>query len=232
MESTGLWCRRPLPTDEFALTGSEEGIAHLWDVAAGELLLQLTGHSGAVTAVDFSPDGETLLTASADGMVRLWEAGSGRLIASLMSLPEDQWVVVGPDGQFDVSDLRLDLPLGWVWSDEPMRPISLSTMTEQYFEPRLLGRLWARREPDRAVPNLTTLSRSLPLTRVTVESVGPEGMSLVRVTVSSVSSSVMVLTIPSTRSRRTLAWQGEASVLAHAPAGPQKTVAGVRPRRR
>ena len=46
------------------------------------------------------------------------------------------------------------------------------------------------------------------------------------------SSSVMVLTIPSTRSRRTLAWQGEASVLAHAPAGPQKTVAGVRPRRR
>ena len=48
----------------------------------------------------------------------------------------------------------------------------------------------------------------------------------------SLSSSVKVLTVLSTRSLRAPAPSGEAGVLGHAATAPRKTVAGVRPRRR
>lgn len=48
----------------------------------------------------------------------------------------------------------------------------------------------------------------------------------------SLSSSVMVLTHPSTRSLRAPGLAGEPGVLAHATIAPWNTVAGVRPRRR
>jgi WD40 repeat protein len=58
-------------------TGSRDATAKIWDTATGEALLTLTGHTGAVTSVAFSPDGHRLATNSFDGTTRLWELATG-----------------------------------------------------------------------------------------------------------------------------------------------------------
>jgi WD40 repeat protein len=46
--------------------------AGLWDVIAGESVLRLQGHDGAITAVAFDPSGRTIVTGGADGTVRTY----------------------------------------------------------------------------------------------------------------------------------------------------------------
>ena len=48
----------------------------IYDAHTGEELALLTGHTGDVSGVLFSPDGVTLASGSRDGMVLLWEYNS------------------------------------------------------------------------------------------------------------------------------------------------------------
>jgi hypothetical protein len=50
----------------------------VWDVATGQPLLTLTGHSGGVDYVAFSPDGRRVFGRDAVGKVLAWDAGTGR----------------------------------------------------------------------------------------------------------------------------------------------------------
>jgi WD40 repeat protein len=45
-------------------------------------MLTLLGHSGPVTAIQFSPSGKTILTASMDRSIKVWDASNGRLVRS------------------------------------------------------------------------------------------------------------------------------------------------------
>ena len=51
------------PTNR-TLAAGEDGRVRLWDLASGEDLLILEGHTGWVGPIDFSPDGKTLATCS------------------------------------------------------------------------------------------------------------------------------------------------------------------------
>ena len=51
---------------------SEEGTTKLWDATTGEITATLTGHTGTVTDMTFSPDGQTLFTTGTDATVRQW----------------------------------------------------------------------------------------------------------------------------------------------------------------
>jgi WD40 repeat protein len=61
-------------------------MVRIWNAATGALVMELSGHSGAVTSVAYSPDGSLLASASEDGSVKIWNAANGSL-ARTISLP-------------------------------------------------------------------------------------------------------------------------------------------------
>lgn len=54
----------------------------IYDVQTGDALDLLTGHTGPVTSIVFSPDGNTIATGSEDKTVRLWDVNTNQLIAT------------------------------------------------------------------------------------------------------------------------------------------------------
>ena len=64
-------------------SGSWDGTVKLWDVATGEIIATLEGHTDVVRSVSFSPDGATLASGAGDGTVKLWDVMTGEPIATL-----------------------------------------------------------------------------------------------------------------------------------------------------
>ena len=62
--------------------GSGDHNIHLWDVATGQPLSLLTGHTNSVGTIVFSPNGRLLASAALvfDNTVRFWETGAGQLL--------------------------------------------------------------------------------------------------------------------------------------------------------
>jgi WD40 repeat protein/energy-coupling factor transporter ATP-binding protein EcfA2 len=68
------------PDDRLLLTSSLDNRLHLWDVASGQRVKQLTGHTAGVWFVDFSPDGAYIVSSSQDFNVFIWDWQAGEVV--------------------------------------------------------------------------------------------------------------------------------------------------------
>ncbi|MGH1395669.1 MAG: WD40 repeat domain-containing protein, partial [Trichormus sp.] len=87
---------------------SEFGTITLWNLATGEQIRTLAGHSGDVDSVAISPDGKILVSGGIwDKTIKLWNLTTGEEIRTLTEHSEGVTsVAISPDGKTLVSGSR------------------------------------------------------------------------------------------------------------------------------
>ena len=63
----------------FLSLGSSGAAFQIWDTSTHRMIVQLVGHTGEVSSVDFFPDGKQIMSASEDGTIRVWDVHSALL---------------------------------------------------------------------------------------------------------------------------------------------------------
>jgi WD40 repeat protein/serine/threonine protein kinase len=138
------------PDGQLAVSGGSDGSLILWDTVRGEEVHRLTGHSGPVWNVAFSPDGKTMASTAgslnAPEDVILWdlELGTvirrfqaGEFVGSLAFSPDGRLLLTGPGGDWmanpqplkgtSLEPTSLDITLWEVETGQVVRRFALQT---------------------------------------------------------------------------------------------------------
>ena len=94
-------------------SGSRDGSIRLWNLATGEIVTKLAGHTGPVLGMSLSQDGARLATVGADNTLRIWRLGptpgSAAALATLVTpggreaQAQGEWLAVTDAGYYDGS---------------------------------------------------------------------------------------------------------------------------------
>ncbi len=82
------------PSGQTAAVAALDHSIQLWNVTDGQPGLVLTGHTAAITSLQFSPDGTRLVSGSTDKSLRTWDVASGALQGRINTGGEIQAVAI------------------------------------------------------------------------------------------------------------------------------------------
>ncbi len=95
----------------------EDGIVRIWRVTTGQVLRELTGHTGPVTSVAYSADSMRLVSGGADGDASVWGVTSGVREIAIPTGADVLAVDFAPDGLTVASGGTDDLAKIWNVAD-------------------------------------------------------------------------------------------------------------------
>jgi WD40 repeat protein len=153
------------PDGKALASGGWNNAINLWDVTGGAELRALKEDSSLVNSVAFSPDGKTLVSASGDGYVKLWRLIDGTEVGSLVSLDENDWMVVTPDGLFDGSPGAWNKII-WRFNNNTFDHAPVEAFYNEFYFPGLLSDILAGRSP-KAPSNIAEKDRRQPQLKLT-----------------------------------------------------------------
>ncbi|AFY35308.1 serine/threonine-protein kinase [Calothrix sp. PCC 7507] len=91
------------PDGQIIASNSDRTIK-LWNLATGESISTLNGHSQKVNVVDITPDGRTLVSGSDDNTIKVWNIATGKQIHTLIGHSDSiHALVISRDGKTIVS---------------------------------------------------------------------------------------------------------------------------------
>jgi eukaryotic-like serine/threonine-protein kinase len=93
----------PVGARQYVASAGYDCSIQIWDVITQELFSTFKGHSDAVLALAWSPNGHYLASCSSDSSVRIWEVATGACVQQYAHDKEVSGVSWSPDGRYFAS---------------------------------------------------------------------------------------------------------------------------------
>jgi len=92
-------CSVALSVDGRLAIASKDETLKVWDVATGRELHALQGHTGGVTDVALSADGQLAVSASKDKTLKAWDVATGQVLSTVSTGVHSTCCAITPDGK-------------------------------------------------------------------------------------------------------------------------------------
>jgi len=136
-----VWSLAFSPDGAQIVVGGNDNAARIWDIAAGQYLFVLQGHTSSIFSVAWSIDGCVIATGSEDTTLRLWNAITGAPLATLHGHTKAVLsVAFTRDGRFIISgsedaairkwDIRVACQLASANGNDPSRALAPATLKD------------------------------------------------------------------------------------------------------
>lgn len=134
------------PDSAILVTAGEDRSVRIWDLESGGSIGAMEEQTAWATSIAFGRDGRWMVWAGSDGTVSLWDIRLRSVLGKMVSMRNENWLVVSPTGLFDGSPEAWERVV-WRFSLELFDTAPVEAFFDEYFEPGLLAALLSGERP-------------------------------------------------------------------------------------